>query len=163
MQRTAILVLALLISTYVAPSAAWAEGLCHAGERTYFSCPSKRLKTISLCGNLPTTLQYRDGKAPAVELAFPADATEGTQQLAAAHYARYQTDRTEVTFGHNGVDYAVFDYTENGHRTAGVRVTTADGTEHEVDCAGAIQGELGPLGKVLRCDADNALNGGSCP
>ena len=164
MRTRPFLAMALLAAGIsVVPSWVWADGLCHAGEQTYFSCPTKRHKTISLCGSLPATLQYRYGKPPAVELAFPDDAAQGTRQLATAHYARYQTDRTEVTFSRNGVDYALFDYTEGGHRTAGVRVTTPDGTDHEVDCAGAIRGELGTPAKSLQCDTDNALNGGACP
>lgn len=71
--------------------------------------------------------------------------------------------RSEVTFSLAGTDYAVFDYTENGQRSAGVHVTTADGTVHDVRCAGSIQGQLLPFGKSLRCDSDNALNGGQCP
>jgi len=43
-----------------------------------------------------------------------------------------------------------------------VRVTTADGNGHEVACAGAIRGRLDTLGTSLRCDPDNALNGGAC-
>lgn len=140
-----------------------ASALCHAPEATYFSCETSRHRTISLCGTLPGDLQYRYGKGAQVELQFPRTASNGPQQLLYAHYSRYQTDRSEVTFSRAGSDYAVFDYTENGQRSAGVHVTTADGTEHDVRCAGSIQGQLLPLGKSLRCDSDNALNGGQCP
>ena len=87
---------------------------------------------------------------------------DGLRQLGYAHYTRYQAERTEVGFSRADVDYAVFDYTEDGQRTAGVRVTTADGSGHEVACAGAIRGQLDTLGTSLRCDPDNALNGGAC-
>ncbi len=139
------------------------SALCRAPETAYFSCETGRHKTISLCGTLPGDLQYRYGRGTQVELQFPEPASMGPQQLLYAHYSRYQTDRSEVTFSRAGTDYAVFDYTENGQRSAGVHVTTADGNEHEVRCAGSIQGRLQSLGKSLRCDSDNALNGGQCP
>lgn len=137
--------------------------LCHTPETTYFSCWTTRHTTVSLCGTLPSSLQYRYGKGAQVELQFPDDPATGAQQLGYAHYTRFQAERTEVTFSHVGADYAVFDYTGNGRRSAGVRVTTADGRESEVRCAGPVQGQLAPLGKSLRCDSDNALNGGQCP
>lgn len=145
------------------PPPARAGGQCRAQETTYFSCDTARHKTISLCGATPSALQYRYGKPPQVELQFPDKPSDGVNQLRYAHYARFQTDRSEVTFSRSGVDYAVFDYTEQGKRSAGVHVTTADGTEHEVLCTGPIEGHLSALGKSLRCDTDNALNGGNCP
>ncbi|MCX7514334.1 hypothetical protein [Frateuria sp. STR12] len=164
MQRIlAVAMAALFTGSCAGPSASFASGLCRAGETTYFSCPTARHKTIALCGGLPGALQYRYGTASKVELAYPQDAAEGPQKLGYAHYARYQAERTEVGFSRADVDYAVFDYTEQGRRSAGVRVAGADGAEHEVICAGAIDGRLEPLGKDLRCDADSALNGGQCP
>jgi len=163
MRRPLATVLACLLAGFCArPATSLAEGLCHDGETTYFSCPTARGRTISLCGSVPSALQYRYGKVSRLELAFPADPGQGPRQLGYAHYIRYQAERTEVGFSRADVDYAVFDYTEGGQRTAGVRVTTADGNEHEVACAGAIQGRLDSLGKRLRCDADNALNGDRC-
>lgn len=137
--------------------------LCHAPETAYFSCRTVRHKTISLCGDLPSSLQYRYGKPAQVELRFPADAASGSRQLGYAHYSRYQAERTEIAFSHADTDYSVFDYTEDGVRHAGVRIAMADGRELEIRCAGPIRGELAPLGKSLRCDSDNALNGGQCP
>ena len=137
--------------------------LCHAPETTYFSCRTTRHTTVSLCGTLPSNLQYRYGKGAQVELQFPDDPATGARRLGYAHYSRFRVARTEVTFSHVGADYAVFDYTENDRRSAGVHVTTADGRASEVRCAGPVQGQLAPLGKSLRCDSDNALNGGQCP
>jgi hypothetical protein len=145
------------------PIPALAAGQCKAQETTYFTCDTALHKSISLCGAVPSALQYRYGHAPQVELQFPDKPSDGVNQLRYAHYSRFQTDRSEVTFSRAGNDYAVFDYTEQGKRSAGVHVTTPDGTEHEVLCAGPIQGHLNTLEKSLRCDADNALNGGNCP
>ena len=145
------------------PSPAHAGGQCGTQETTYFSCDTAKHKTISLCGATPSALQYRYGKPAQVELQFPDKPSDGVNQLRYAHYSRFQTDRSEVTFSRGGVDYAVFDYTEQGKRTAGVHITLADGSEHEVPCAGPIEGRLSTLAKSLRCDADNALNGGNCP
>lgn len=165
MHRVVLLSIASLLASASAcagPVGPIPASLCRAGETTYFSCPTARHKTISLCGRLPA-VQYRYGKADKVELAFPADASQGSRQLAYAHYMRYRTERSEVGFGHDGVDYAVFDDTEDGRRRAGVRVTTAEGIDHEVACNGPVEGDLDSLGKSLSCDADNALNGGNCP
>lgn len=137
--------------------------MCQAGETNYFSCDTARHRTISLCGTVPANLQYRYGEASRVELQFPGDASQGTSQLRYAHYSRYQTERAEVTFSRADTDYAVFDYTENGKRSAGVHVTTADGKEVEIRCAGPLRGKLVTLQKSLRCDSDSALNGGQCP
>lgn len=149
------------ISLHAAP--ALAGGQCTAQETTYFSCDTTRHKTIALCGALPSALQYRYGKPGQTELVFPDKPADGVNQLRYAHYSRYQADRSEVTFNRASTDYAVFDYTENGKRSAGVHVTLADGSEHEVTCSGPIQGNLSTLQKSLRCDTDNALNGGNCP
>ncbi|MBP1475132.1 hypothetical protein J7I44_12535 [Frateuria sp. MAH-13] len=163
MKRVVVLSIAsLLASACVGPASSLAAGLCRAGETTYFSCRTAQHTTISLCGSLGA-MQYRYGKADKVELAFPEDAWQGSQQLGYAHYTRYRTERSEVGFSRSGVDYALFDDSEDGHRSAGVRVTTAEGTDHEVACHGPVEGRLDTLGKSLRCDADNALNGGNCP
>lgn len=159
---------ALSLALFFLPACAWSapsstSSLCHAPEVTYFSCDTNRHKTVSLCGALPASLQYRYGSAAQLEMQFPHAAAQGLEQLRYAHYDRFQTDRSEVTFSRADTDYAVFDYTEDGRRRAGVHVTTTDGTEHEVSCVGPIRGQLAPLGKELGCDSDSALNGGQCP
>ena len=158
----------LLLLVAILPLAASAAppvnaALCHAAETDYFSCATARHATIRLCGSLPDRLQYRYGDKTRLQLQFPAQATQGARELRFAHYSRFRVDRTEVTFTHGGVDYAVFDYTENGQRSAGVNVGTPDGVEHVLLCSGTIHGRLAPLGTSLRCDPDNALNGGRCP
>lgn len=107
-------------------------------------------------------LQYRFGSTGRTELSFPEDPSAGASSFLFAHYFRFQTDRTEVSFRNKAVDYAIFDYTEDRKRRAGVRVTTADGKETELVCSGAVASRLPELKNVLRCDADNALNGGNC-
>ncbi|HUW54118.1 MAG TPA: hypothetical protein VMV99_11935 [Rhodanobacter sp.] len=163
MRPSFVLLTTLSLAWSCFPSAALADGQCLVHETTYFSCGTTGHKSIGLCGSVPSALQYRYGKPPKVELQFPDKASDGISQLRYAHYFRFQTDRSEVTFTHAGVDYAVFDYTENGKRRAGVRITMPDGAEHEVRCTGPIQGHLNTLATSLPCDADNALNGGSCP
>ena len=137
--------------------------LCETRQTTYFSCQTLRHKTISLCGALPSVLQYRYGKPDKVELAFPGDTVSDARQFAFAHYSRYQAERSEIAFSHGDADYTVFDYTDDGRRSAGVQVSTADGKAAEITCAGSIYGALSPLGKSLHCDSDSALNGGQCP
>jgi hypothetical protein len=141
---------------------ATAGGLCAATETTFFACQTRQRKWISLCGSVPRTLQYRFGTVARTELSFPDDPAVGLTRFEFAHYFRYQTDRTEVSFHSGEVDYAVFDYTEHRKRSAGVRVTPADGREREFACRGRIESALQKLNGVLRCDPDNALNPGGC-
>src|SRR6185312_2356490 len=136
--------------------------LCDAAQTSYFSCQTARHRTLSLCGTLPSALQYRYGTPGKIELSYPDDAAQGAQQFAFAHYSRYQTERVEISFNHRDADYTVFDYTENGKRSAGVHVSTVAGNSAEIRCAGEIMGTLAPMGKSLHCDTDSALNAGQC-
>jgi hypothetical protein len=159
--KTLVALLLLMPAARAVPPSA--GSMCQAHETTYFSCATARHRTISLCGAVPADLQYRYGEASHAELQFPDDASKGASQLRYAQYSRYQTERAEVTFSRADTDYAVFDYTEHGRRRASVRVTTADGKDVEIRCAGPIRGKLVTLQQSLRCDSDNALNGGQCP
>jgi hypothetical protein len=147
---------------------AWADAratasLCAASEQTFFACQTSKKKLISVCGALPGPLQYRFGTRQEVQLRYPLDAATGPAAFKFAHYVRSQVDRIEVTFSNQGHDYAVFDYNEGRRERAGVRVTTPEGKEQEVTCAKPITSRLLKLKDALPCDADNALNGGSCP
>ena len=137
-------------------------GLCSNSESTFFSCQTKNQKWISLCGKLPENLQYRFGISKLVDFKHPENAATGIGDFTFAHFWRFQTDRLEIGFSNNGADYALFDYTEEGKRRAGVRITNGDGKEREIVCTGPITSRLGDLEKVLKCDPDNALNGGNC-
>ena len=158
--------LASLLATL--PDAAHAEpapaaGLCAATENTFFACTTRHQKRIALCGAAPGALQYRFGAIGHVELSVPEAAASGAERFRYAAYSRYQTDRTEVSFSNQGVDYTVFDYTEGKQHSAGVTTTTPDGKERTVPCSGPVTSRLPELKTMLRCDPDNALNGGSCP
>lgn len=162
--KTLPFLLLLVLLPSVAPAAPTdGANLCHVPETDYFSCATGRSAGVSLCGSLPGRLQYRYGTRARLQLQFPDQATQGARELRFAHYSRFQVDRAEVGFTRAGVDYTVFDYTENDRRRAGVNVSTPDGVEHVLRCVGAIHGTLAPLGKDLPCDTDNALNGGRCP
>ena len=137
--------------------------LCSSQETVYFSCPTPRGRTVALCGTPGGTLQYRFGRPGAIELRFPENAAVGRDQMLFAHYSRYQTDRTEIRFENQGVDYALFDYYEGGKRRSGVRVTTPDSKEREISCTAPATSRLGKLKNELKCDADSALNSGTCP
>jgi len=137
-------------------------GLCSAAETSYFACQTTKQRWISLCGQAPRSLQYRFGTPAKPELRYPEDPAAGAASFLFAHYFRYQTDRAEVTFRNQGVEYAIFDYTEGRERRAGVRVTAATGKDVELVCSGKITSRLLELKGMLKCDADNALSGGSC-
>lgn len=136
-------------------------GLCAEREDIYFSCQTSLGRWIALCGTANDKIQYRFGRAGRIELAFPG-ADGGRHVFRYAHYFRAGVDRMEVLFRNGGFDYAVFDYSERGSRTAGVRVAGDSGKEREFTCRGGIRSRLAELEGVLPCDQDNALNLGSC-
>ena len=147
-----------------APPARPAASLCEPGEAVQFSCPMGRGRTLSVCGQPPAALQYRFGKPGQIELRYPADAAQGPQLFLFAQYMRYQVDRIALHFTNEGTDYEVFDEREDGKRSAGVRVSNGgDGRETALPCRGPVTSRLGALKPLLRCDADSALQGGSCP
>jgi len=143
-------------------SCARAEGLCIKSETTFFSCQTANKKWIALCGASSKEVQYRFGEESHTELTYPAKAVDSAKRFGFAHYFRFQTDRTEITFENGKTTYAVFDYSEEKTRQAGVRVNLADGKEREIACVGKINSQLEKLEKVVPCDADNALNGDGC-
>jgi hypothetical protein len=135
--------------------------LCSASAERHFSCRTKNQKAISLCREAGKAVEYRFGTHEKIELSYPKSKED--EPLRYAHYARAQAERVEVTFSSGGADYAVFDYEEDGRREAGVRAALASGREVTIACVGAITGRLSELAEALPCDADNALNMGSCP
>lgn len=136
--------------------------LCGAQEGLVFACSVGGGKHLSLCGVPPATLQYRFGTAARTELAFPADAADGVRRLRLAHYQRAQVERTEINFSIGDIDYTVFDDTRGGRRRAGVAVQREGQPEQQLPCRGRISGALLPLKPHLPCDAESALQGGSC-
>ena len=139
-----------------------ALGLCGKKESVFFSCLTVKGRWINLCGDALGHLQYRYGGFGKIELLYPENTAQSINQFQFAHYARFQTDRIEVEFKNQGVSYAVFDYTEQNQRRAGVRVMKPDGHSSEVVCSSKIISQLIDLERILHCDADNALNGGEC-
>ncbi len=134
---------------------------CANSESVVFACRTAQKRWIGLCETPSKALQYRFGRERQVELRYPADPDGAADAFRFARYSRYRTERVEVTFANAAVDYAVFDYREGGTRRSGVRVTT-NGKEREILCAGPVRSRLPELEKTLRCDSDNALNGGRC-
>jgi hypothetical protein len=168
--RAASVLAGALVSALLASPATAGAGapvtasLCEPGEAVQFSCPMGRGRLLSVCGQPPAALQYRFGKPKQIELRYPADAAQGPQQFLFAQYMRYQVDRIALHFTNEGTDYEVFDEREDGKRSAGVRVSKAgDGRETALPCRGPVTSRLGALKPLLRCDADSALQGGSCP
>jgi hypothetical protein len=99
-------------------------GQCTAAEQTYFACQTSKQQFISACGTLPGQLQYRFGTKQAVQLPYPADATESHDERA---------------------------------------VVRPPNAKRKITCTKPINCHLIKLKEVLKRDADNALNGRSCP
>ncbi len=158
--RSLHLAFALAFASVVAHAA---DGMCTSSETVYFSCQTAGAKSVGLCSVAPGHLQYRFGKPGTPEFSFPSDGKNGVRDMRLAHYFRHEVDRIEVSFSNRGNDYALYDYTEDGKRSAGVRVVTAAGKEVDIACVKPVQSRLGKLDGVLKCDADNALSMGACP
>jgi hypothetical protein len=103
-------------------------GIGQAGRRSrraaatgddVLQCSAGKGRSINLCGPgdgrgaVPVRTQRN-----VIELAYPADAKEGARSLRYAHYFRAQTDRYEVRFENEGVEYVLFDYQEGKRREA---------------------------------------------
>ncbi|HEX7438375.1 MAG TPA: hypothetical protein VF308_16860 [Caldimonas sp.] len=161
--RAAVAIAVLISSGPGAAAGQPAPGgsLCTAGEIVYFHCPAAKGRSINLCGAGGDALQYRFGHGKVIELAYPEQASHGTGQFHYAHYFRYQTDRIELRFENQGVEYVLFDHHEEGRRRAGIRFS-ADGKEHDVVCTGPIRSKVVALKDIVPCDADSALNLGQC-
>lgn len=136
---------------------------CGAKQAVVFACTMARGKRLSLCGSPPATLQYRFGSPSRADLIFPGAAAEGASRMRFAHYHRYQVERSEVVFDNAGVAYTVFDETRSGVRRAGVSVQGAGQAREQIlMCRGHVVGTLSALKPHLPCDADSALQGGTC-
>jgi hypothetical protein len=158
---------AVLLS-FVTANALAAESHCTNQEQTIFSCSiAKSSKVISLCSSLKLAkgqgaLAYRFGPLGKIELEFPSSPTNSLQQFRHAHYSRFQTDRTEVSFSIGKYDYSVFDYYDGEEKfkeSRGVRVGNVSGKGKEIVllCGGEVKSELPKLEGVVPCDTDNAL------
>lgn len=139
-----------------------AETLCNAGEKIYFNCHTHSHKTISLCGALPASLQYRFGKPEKIELSYPANAQEGKMRFLFSHYSRAQTDYTTITFKNADADYTLAEYlTDDAPKGKAQLEVTVAGKETDIICTGQYVSKLGDLKPFLPCDPDSAL-GSEC-
>lgn len=151
--------------------------LCGPEERVFFDCAvagKKGPKQVSLCGSKNPAdkggyLQYRFGRAGALELEYPARRGDPRQAFQYSHYARPQVSRTAVGFRQDGTAYWVFDGYEGDAKPAarqqGVEVSPKGqaGKSLTLRCAGAAKSDLGSLETVLPCAKDDPLTMGDCP
>jgi hypothetical protein len=109
-----------------------AMSLCRSEEQIFFSCPIEAsVKTVSLCGSRTIDsrrgyIQYRFGRAGAVELQFPRDRANTQRVFRYAKYFRAEVERIEITFDAEDYRYVLFDYygdVKPAIRKAGVRIT----------------------------------------
>jgi len=124
------------------------------------SCQTENHKFISLCGALPNALQYRFGRPSRIELRYPKDASKGTSSMLYAHHIDGNDDTSSVAFTNGSYDYQVFDLRYIvGQRYTGVIAQGKDQIEHKVACSGNVQGDLDEVGKHLKCDPNDPVNG----
>lgn len=146
--------------------------LCRADEQVIFSCKvADGPKFASVCGSKRLDaergyVQYRFGRANALELVFPQGMEDTQRAFRYAHYFRAQVDRTELSFERGGYKYSLYDYYEGDVkpviREAGVRVAQAGSGRDVVElrCRGRAVSRLGVLSSVVPDDTDSELGSG---
>ncbi|CAG1771015.1 hypothetical protein BAC2_01423 [uncultured bacterium] len=151
--------------------------LCGPDERVFFDCvvaAKKGPKRVSLCGSKNPAdkggyLQYRFGRAGALELEYPAQRGDPRTAFRYSHYVRPQVSRTAVGFTQAGATYWVFDSYEGDVKPAvreqGVEVSPPGqaGKSVTLRCARAAKSDMDSLESVLPCAKDDPLNLGDCP
>jgi hypothetical protein len=113
-------------------------------------------------------LQYRFGRAGALELEYPTKRGDPRTAFRYSHYTRPQVSRTAVGFSQGGATYWVFDGYEGDLKPAtreqGVEVSLQGaGKSVTLRCVGVVKSDLGSLEAVLPCAKDDSLNLGNCP
>ncbi len=125
-----------------------AEGLCTPEEHTYFSCPIKSGKTLSVCGQKTADslswLQYRFGTKQKIELSYPTDAKniKPGEVFSFSHYMRgspfTQNDNLSFTNGSTTynvtVDLEDASVTDDGKELVkyGVEITTTEKPDNPI-------------------------------
>ncbi len=158
-----IIALLLAVASFGAGAA---PTLCQSSEVVAFSCEVGRShKIVSLCASADLSaergsLTYRFGLPGHIELEFPRAGTQSSaKQFRQAHYFRYQTDRTEVTFKLGEYSYAVFSYFEADLKPdtmQGVRVTRGK-KESTLSCSSQATANFSSVEAAVPCDSENAL------
>jgi hypothetical protein len=163
----------LLLAAYSGD--AWAVGekliptLCSSSERTIFSCRiAGARKVLSLCSSpalhAPERyLQYRFGRAGALEMHYPLQRSQSIAAFTASHYFRAQVDRRRLSFSNQGVRYTIFSDYEGEERPAqaeaGVRInkTQQGSSELTLRCKAPFVDHLADLDEIITPETDPAL------
>ncbi|MDH1263849.1 hypothetical protein [Pseudomonas sp. GD03944] len=140
--------------------------LCRDDDEVYFSCVTKRLKTISLCGNSAdgeiSSLTYYFGSPSNLELTQSSSQINGFEPFRFNHYARYGTDYSRISFIRGGYKYEIYsnyDANLDPMERSGIVVTPLINPTEEIDigCEQKIIDNITPLFSTLKCDDENAL------
>jgi hypothetical protein len=136
-----------------------AGSLCENTEKVVFTCTTRTSKVVSLCSSKELTkdrgyLQYRFGLPGKIELEFPKEREQTQAAFKYSHYFRAQFDQTEISFAHDGYEYAVFDDYNGEDKPArhdqGVRITPPNnGKEVTLSCRGKASAQYGDLADVF--------------
>jgi len=165
LQAGAIFLLAGLASQARAEVASTIS-LCSKAERTVFSCQIKGTgKVVSVCSSTSLRtperyLQYRFGRAGAIELSYPPQPAKSVAAFTASHYFRARVDRRQLSFSSQGVRYTIFaDYEaeEPPERTeAGVVIgrSPQGGREVTLRCRAPFVDHLADLDGMVVPEAD---------
>lgn len=109
------------------------SGLCSPAEVTYFSCPVKKEKWISVCGAKENTaLQYRFGTTKTTEWTLPRSPSDSISY----NYLMYSGGGgAYIRFSSPGTDYIVFSKTVRGTgESSGVLILSKNKKPVQVKC-----------------------------
>jgi hypothetical protein len=103
----------VVISAVMLSSTVYSQTLCQSGEIDYFSCKtSSSGKLISVCGNIDlgeidekSWVQYRFGKAGAIELAYPTELAGSPKKFEGNNLNKYNVN--DLRFVNDGKTYSV--------------------------------------------------------
>lgn len=144
-----------------------AFSLCTDKDEVYFSCRTKDLKTLSLCGKREGGVYYRFGKPKKIEFEYPGDNVGNKDSLslfAYNSYNRWMVSYFTVTFHNHGYTYIIQDLRnaedEVEHNIQNIAIySKPDQTDDEkiISCASDMISNLRPLMYIIPCNEGMAL------
>jgi len=140
-----------------------AASLCHPGEVDYFSCKTTlHGKVASVCGNITNReidehswVQYRFGKAGAVEFTYPSEKSGSINKFEGNHFNKYGV--IDLRFMNKDVLYSVALYSaysgedalERPHPSAQIHVQEGLKRARTIKCARIDQARYYPAFSAL--------------
>lgn len=144
-----------------------ATSLCNEGENIYFSCKTKQLKIMSLCGagnkEESNYIYYRFGKSNKIEMDYPENKdSDSLSKFRYIRYSRIQLNKISVSFFNNGYWYGLYSeydaespdgkiIEEYGITVDGINGSARSKTHVNIRCASELINNLGVATEFIPC------------